>query len=233
MECQIALCAVHMDSDHGLPQLCPLDQLGRFGPYCTIERRSSHNPAWVFSHAAVAARQWSRTDHLLALLLHLQGAPSAQLLPDYPTKDKQQQHSQSHAAAVGQAVGCQPAEQQTCLAHNNTQNGQAEPMEAEKQAPAHAASSRPHIVLASSGHAGSFSDGEQQLQRFSSSSSSLGVHSRQASLLSESGRASRRTSLMQSDSLTDSAVPPVLQQVGGIGGLVVRPSLFICLLAQH
>jgi hypothetical protein len=69
------------------------------------------------------------------------------------------------------------------------------------------------------GNSGSLQEHEvQQLLRFStggsmSSGAPSGVHTRQPSMLSDSGRASRRTSLMRGDSFSDSPVPPIVHQV--------------------
>lgn len=158
-----------------------------------------------------------------------------QHLPDYPSDG--QQRVLSHAAAEPVSSSCVAAqngqqkrhvvqEQQQSEQLQHEPGQQPEPMQAEEQ------QQLPPLVKSvcfqplTLGSSGSMPEQDvQELLRFSSGGSmsggaSFGVHTRQPSMLSDSGRASRRTSLMHGDSFSDSPVPPIVHQVGDLAALV-------------
>jgi hypothetical protein len=175
----------------------------------------------------------------------LQDAPSAQHLPDYAADG--QQRILSHAAVEPDVNSCLAAQngqpqqqlvqeqpQQQTDQHALEQQQQPVPMQTELQLPPLA---QPPSGQLTQGNSGSLQEHEvQQLLRFSSggsmsSGAPSGVHTRQPSMLSDSGRASRRTSLMRGDSFSDSPVPPIVHQVWARSVLAFNP-LFAAVAAS-
>jgi hypothetical protein len=184
---------------------------------------------------------------LSAVVAWLQDAPSVQHLPDYPTDG--QQRILSHAAVEPVDSSCLAAkngqqkppvqeQQQQSEQLQHEQQQAPEPMQTEQQQQqllpplAKSGSGQPLVQ----GSSGSMQEQDvQQLLRFSSggsmsSGAPSGMHTRQPSMLSDSGRASRRTSLMRGDSFSDSPVPPIVHQVSAY--LLLVSGLHRCLLAS-
>ncbi|KAF8057765.1 Nek1 [Scenedesmus sp. PABB004] len=131
----------------------------------------------------------------------------------------EQQPAAATAGAANGAAAAVPQQQQEQQQQQQRQRAQQEQLQEQLQAQLQVQSGAPMLGRASS--SSSVPEEPPDLSRSANAStvSSLtsGGQSRRTSQLGESGRASRRSSLMR-DSLSDSPVPPILQQQAALAG---------------